>query len=60
MYLLKYKMQGEKDFTKKYFKSVQAVAEHMKFLCGADNLAECLKVAKEYNIRFYLTYKKEN
>lgn len=57
MYKLKYKMQGE-DPVKKEFLTLQGVADFISLICGADRLADMLEVAKEYNIRFYLSYKK--
>lgn len=58
MYKLKYKFAEEKELNTRYFLTLQGVAEQIAFICGAENLADAFKVAKEFNIRFYLSYKK--
>lgn len=40
-------------------KTLKEVADQMRTACGAESLEEVLKVQKEWNIRFYLTYKKD-
>lgn len=56
MYKFKYKAQNE-DAQVFYFKTFQEVAEYIYLLCESSNIENILKVQKEYNIRFYLTYK---
>ena len=40
------------------FNTIQEVAEHIKTICDAKTLQDILKVQKEFNLRFYLSYKK--
>ena len=54
MFKLKYKVAGEEPEVE-YFETLQEVAEHMKFLCEAENIEDVLKCEKEHNIRFYIT-----
>lgn len=56
MYKFKYKAQGE-EAQVFYFNTLQEVADCIKLLCEADSLQKVLEVQKEFNIRFYLTYK---
>lgn len=57
MYKFKYKVQNEQPEVF-YFNTLQEVAEHIKTICDAKTLQDVLKVQKEFNIRFYLSYKK--
>lgn len=59
MYKLKYKAQGEISQTF-YFKTIQEVFDYICLLCESDKIEDILKVQKEYNIRFYISYKKDN
>lgn len=56
MYKFKYKAQNEETQVF-YFRTLQEVTDYIKLLCEADNLLKVLEVQKEFNIRFYLTYK---
>lgn len=57
MYKFKYKVQNEEPEVF-YFNTLQEVAEYIKTICDAKTLQDVLKVQKEFNIRFYLSYKK--
>ena len=59
MFKLKHKVQGE-EMAVETFKTLAEVADRIKFLTDAETLADVLKAQKEFNIRFYLTYKKDN
>lgn len=56
MYKFKYKVKNELPEVF-YFNTLQEVANYIKTLCEAETLQNVLKVQKEYNIRFYLSYK---
>lgn len=58
MYKFKYKAQNEISQTF-YFKTVQEVFDYIYLLCGSEKIEDILKVQKEYNIRFYISYKKD-
>lgn len=58
MYKFKYKAQGE-EAQIFYFKSIQEVFDYIYLLCESDKIEDILKVQKEYNIRFYISYKKD-
>lgn len=51
---LKYKAQNEAPEIF-YFDTIQEVLTEMLKICEASSFVECLKVQKEYNIRFYVT-----
>lgn len=59
MYKLKIKSQHSSSTTTKFFNTLQEVAEQIKTICNASNLAEVLKHQKEFNFRFYVTFKKD-
>lgn len=59
MYKLKYKAQGDMPQVF-YFKTMQAVFDYICLVCDCDKIENILKVQKEYNIRFYISYKKDN
>lgn len=56
MYRLKHKVQGE-ELQREEFKTLQEVAARIKQLTEANTLQEVLNAQKEFNIRFYITYK---
>ena len=56
MFKLKHKVQGE-ELQHEEFKTLQEVAARIKQLTDAETLQEVLKAQKEFNIRFYITYK---
>lgn len=58
MYKLKIKRSDADSITTKYFKTLQEVAEFIKITFDVDSLEEVLKIQKEFNFRFYLTYKR--
>ena len=58
MYKFKYKAQNEISQTF-YFKTIQEVFDYISLLCESDKLEDILKVQKEYNIRFYISCKKD-
>lgn len=58
MYKFKYKAQNEISQTA-YFKTMQEVFDYICLLCASNKLEDILKVQKEYNIRFYISYKKD-
>lgn len=58
MYKFKYKAQNE-DPQVFYFNTLKEVADYISLLCESSKLADILQVQKEYNIRFYLSYKKD-
>lgn len=54
MYKLKYKARN--DIPQVYYlNTIKEVFTEMMFICAASSIADCLKVQKEYNIRFYVT-----
>jgi len=57
MYQLKHKIQGE-ELAVESFDTLQEVADRIKLLTEANTLKDVLKAQKEFNIRFYLTWKK--
>lgn len=57
MFKLKHKAQGE-ELQREEFKTLQEVTARIKQLTDAETLQEVLKAQKEFNIRFYITYKK--
>ena len=59
MYKLKYKAQGDIPQVF-YFKTIQEVFDYICLICETDKIENILKVQKEYNIRFYISYKKDN
>ena len=59
MYKLKIKRADQQSTTTKFFKTLQEVAEQIKTTCHASSIAEVLKAQKEFNYRFYITYKKD-
>lgn len=58
MYKLKIKRSDAESITTKYFKTLQEVAEFIKIAFSVNSLEEMLKIQKEFNFRFYLTYKR--
>lgn len=58
MYKFKYKAQNEISQTF-YFKTMQEVFDYICLLCESNKIEDILKVQKEYNIRFYISYKKD-
>lgn len=59
MYKLKYKAQGDVPQVY-YFKTMQEVLGEICKICESNKIEDILKVQKEYNIRFYISYKKDN
>lgn len=57
MYKLKYKMADNLKQVEE-FATVQEVAERIKQLFDGETVADILRIKKEYNIRIYLTFKK--
>lgn len=57
MYRLKVKTLNEQPIVFN-FNTLQEVAEHISKFCNAANLSQVLKFQKEFNVRFYLSYKK--
>lgn len=60
MFKLKIKKSGQTCLTTKFFNTLQEVADHIKTICNANTLEEVLTHQKEFNIRFYLSYNKNN
>lgn len=58
MYKLKYKNNLD-ECEVYYFNTIQEVFDEMMKICDAGTLADAFKTSKEYNLRFYLTYKKD-
>lgn len=58
MYKLKYKAQGDIPQVF-YFKTIQEVFGYICLICDCDKIENILKVQKEYNIRLYISYKKD-
>lgn len=56
MFKLKHKAYGE-ELQHEEFKTLQEVTERIKQLTSSETLQEVLKAQKEFNIRFYITYK---
>lgn len=59
MYKLKYKAHGDIPQVF-YFKTIQGVFDEICKICESNKIEDILKVQKEYNIRFYISYKKDN
>lgn len=59
MYKLKYKAQGDAPQVY-YFKNLQEVFAEIFKICESNKIEDILKVQKEYNLRFYISLKKEN
>lgn len=58
MYKLKYKAQGDIPQVF-YFKTMHEVFDYICLVCDCDKIENIMKVQKEYNIRFYISYKKD-
>lgn len=59
MYKLKYKAQGDVPQVY-YFKTMQEVFAEIFKICESSKIEDILKIQKEYNLRFYISLKKEN
>ena len=60
MYKLRIKRTDQLAITTKYFKTIQEVAEYLKNNLNIETAADIARSQKEFNFRFYLSYKKEN
>ena len=59
MWKLKHKCRNEEVQTE-YYNTLQEVTKRIMFLCDANNIQDVIKAQKEFNIRFYVSFKKEN
>ena len=59
MWKLKYKCKDE-ELQTEYYNTLQEVTDRIMFICNADNIKDVVKAQKEFNIRFYVSFKKEN
>lgn len=57
MFKLKIKTLNEEPLIFE-FKTLQEVTKCIMKFCDAENLKEVMRFKKEYNVRFYLKYKK--
>ena len=60
MYKLKIKRTDQQSITTKYFNTIQEVSDHLSICLNVNSLDDMLRLQKEFNFRFYLSYKKEN
>lgn len=58
MYKLKIKRTDQICITTKFFNTIQEVAEYFSMILNINSLEDMLKSQKEFNFRFYLSYKK--
>lgn len=58
MYKLKIKRADQICITTKYFNTIQEVADYFSIILNIRSLEDVLKSQKEFNFRFYLSYKK--
>lgn len=59
MWKLKYKCRDEEPMAE-YFNTLQEVTDAIMFLCDAKNIKNAIDAQNEFNIRFYVSFKKEN
>lgn len=57
MYKLKIKRTDQECITTKYFNTIQEVADYFSLILNINCLEDMLKSQKEFNFRFYLSYK---
>ena len=60
MYKLKIKRTDQQSITTKYFNTIQEVSDYLSICLNVNFLDDMLRLQKEFNFRFYLSYKKEN
>ena len=60
MYKLKIKRTDQQSITTKYFNTIQEVSDYLRICLNVKSLDDMLRLQKEFNFRFYLSYKKEN